>query len=54
LERDEDGYYVVECPSLPGCLSHGKTPDEAMANIREAIEGKIDLRRRKELTAANG
>jgi predicted RNase H-like HicB family nuclease len=49
LERDEDGYYVVECPSLPGCLSQGKTPDEAMANIREAIEGKIDLRRRKGL-----
>ncbi len=47
LERDEDGYYVVECPSLPGCLSQGKTPDEAMANIREAIEGIIDLRRRK-------
>ncbi len=54
LERDEDGYYVVECPSLPGCLSHRKTPDEAMANIREAVEGKIDLRRRNGLTAANG
>jgi predicted RNase H-like HicB family nuclease len=49
LERDEDGYYVVECPSLPGCLSQGKTPDEAMTNIKEAIEGIVDLRRRKGL-----
>ncbi len=49
MERDEDGYYVVDCPSLPGCLSQGKTPDEAMANIKEAIEGIVDLRRRKGL-----
>ena len=49
LEKDEDGYYVTECPSLPGCVSQGKTPDEALANIREAIEGILDLRRRKGL-----
>lgn len=47
LEGDEDGYYVVECPSLPGCLSQCKTPDEAMTNIKEAMEGIVDLRRRK-------
>ena len=41
LEHDEDGYIVVECPSLPGCLSQGRTPDEALANIREAIEGYL-------------
>jgi predicted RNase H-like HicB family nuclease len=35
----EDGYWVVECPSLPGCISQGKTKSEARANIREAIEG---------------
>ncbi len=35
----EDGYWVVECPSLPGCISQGKTKSEAKANIREAIEG---------------
>jgi len=33
----EDGYWVVECPSLPGCISQGKTKDEALANIKEAI-----------------
>ncbi len=35
--RGEDGYWVVECPSLPGCISQGKTREEAVANIREAI-----------------
>jgi predicted RNase H-like HicB family nuclease len=35
----ENGYWVVECPSLPGCISQGKTKAEARANIREAIEG---------------
>jgi predicted RNase H-like HicB family nuclease len=38
LYTDEDGNWVVECPSLPGCNSGGKTRDEALANIREAIE----------------
>jgi predicted RNase H-like HicB family nuclease len=37
LERDEDGVWVVECPSIPGCVSQGETRDEALANIREAI-----------------
>ena len=35
----EDGYWVAECPSLPGCTSQGKTKAKAAANIREAIEG---------------
>ena len=38
LEPDEDGGYVVVCPSLQGCYSQGETVEEAMANIREAIE----------------
>lgn len=38
----EDGYWVAECPSLPGCLSQGRTREEAIANIKEAIEGYID------------
>ena len=39
LERDEDYEgYVVTCPSLPGCYSQGHTVEEALANIREAIE----------------
>jgi predicted RNase H-like HicB family nuclease len=39
--RDEDGYWVVECPSLKGCLSQGKTKQEALANIKEAIAGYV-------------
>jgi predicted RNase H-like HicB family nuclease len=34
----EDGYWVAECPSLPGCISQGKTREAAINNIREAIE----------------
>jgi predicted RNase H-like HicB family nuclease len=37
----EDGYFVAECPSLPGCISQGKTREEAIANIKEAIKGYI-------------
>ena len=37
----EDGYWVIECPSLPGCISQGKTKKEAIANIKEAINGYI-------------
>ena len=37
----EDGFWVVECPSLPGCVSQGETREEAIANIREAIEGYV-------------
>ncbi len=33
----EDGYWVAECPSLPGCISQGKTKEEAIVNIKEAI-----------------
>jgi predicted RNase H-like HicB family nuclease len=41
LYPGENGYWVAECPSLPGCVSQGKTKDEAVTNIREAIEGYI-------------
>ncbi len=37
----ENGYWVVECPSLPGCVSQGKSKEEAIANIKEAIRGYI-------------
>ena len=37
----EDGYWVAECPSLPGCISQGKTKEEAISGIREAIGGYI-------------
>jgi predicted RNase H-like HicB family nuclease len=39
----EDGYFVVECPSLPGCISQGKTREEAIENIREAIQLYIEV-----------
>ena len=42
LEQDEDGIFVVECPSLPGCISQGKTREEALANIKDAVEGYIE------------
>lgn len=38
IETDEDGVYIVSCPVLKGCHSYGKTIDEAIVNIREAIE----------------
>lgn len=39
----EDGYFVAECPGLPGCVSQGKTRDEALANIGEAITGWLEV-----------
>lgn len=39
----EDGYWVAECPSLPGCLSQGTNKDEAVLNIREAIVAYISV-----------
>ncbi|GAA6624300.1 type II toxin-antitoxin system HicB family antitoxin [Scytonema sp. NUACC26] len=41
MYKDEDDYWVVECPSLRGCVSQGKTKEEALANIKEAITGYI-------------
>lgn len=42
VEVDEDGVFIVNCPSIKGCRSYGKTIDEAMNNIREAIESCSD------------
>jgi len=42
LSSGEDGYYVVEVPSLPGCISQGKTREEAIFNIQEAMELYIE------------
>ena len=44
IDRDEDGVWVAECPSIPGCVSQGDTKDEALANIRDAIEHCIEVR----------
>jgi predicted RNase H-like HicB family nuclease len=37
----EDGYWVAECPSLPGCVSQGKTKEEAIENMKEAVNGYV-------------
>ncbi len=42
VEQDEDGIFVAEVPSLPGCISQGKTRDEAVLNIKEAIHTYIE------------
>jgi len=42
LYPGEDGYWVAECPSLPGCVSQGKTKEEAIVHIKEAIQGYIE------------
>ncbi len=49
IEQDEDGMFVAECPNLPGCISQGKTREEALANIRDAIRGYLaSLEKHKE------
>lgn len=42
IEQDEDGVFVANCPTLPGCISQGKTRSEAQANIKEAIQGYLE------------
>ena len=44
LDRDEDGVWIAECPSIPGCVSQGKDKDEALLNIRETIELCLEVR----------
>ena len=44
IDRDEDGVWIVECPSIPGCVSQGATKDEALVNIREAIAVCMEVR----------
>ncbi len=49
IDRDEDGMFVVECPSIPGCVSQGKTKDEALENVKDAIRLCVDVRSEKGL-----
>ncbi len=48
VERDEGGYFVAEVPALPGCLSQGKTKEDAIRNIREAVEGWLEVMESKQ------
>jgi predicted RNase H-like HicB family nuclease len=49
IEMDEDGYYIVSCPSFKGCHSYGKTIDEALKNIREVINICLEETKTEEL-----
>ncbi|RAM53192.1 MAG: type II toxin-antitoxin system HicB family antitoxin [Hapalosiphonaceae cyanobacterium JJU2] len=44
LDRDEDGIWIVECPSIPGCVSQGQTKQEALENIKDAISACLQVR----------
>jgi len=49
IERDEDGVWIVECPSIPGCVSQGATKDKAIENIKDAIKVCLEVRAEKGL-----
>jgi predicted RNase H-like HicB family nuclease len=44
IDRDEDGVWIVECPSIPGCVSQGQTREEAIENIKDAIAACLQVR----------
>ncbi len=44
LDRDEDGIWIVECPSIPGCVSQGQTRQQALENIKDAIGACLQVR----------
>ena len=44
IVKDEDGVYIAECPSIPGCFSQGSTEEEAEINIQEAIKECLEVR----------
>ena len=49
IYQDEEGWYVVECPVIPGCMSQGSTEEEALQNIQEAIQLCLEVRQEKGL-----
>ena len=49
VEKDQDGFYVVECPLFKGCYSQGQTLDEALKNIKEVIELCLEEKENKEI-----
>lgn len=48
IEKDEAGYFTAEVPALAGCLSQGKTREEALENIKEAVEGWLEVMEQKQ------
>ncbi|MEH1830919.1 MAG: type II toxin-antitoxin system HicB family antitoxin [Nostoc sp.] len=53
LDRDEDGVWIVECPSIPGCVSQGQTREEALENIKDAIAACLEVRAELGLSATS-
>ena len=53
ITHGQDGYWVAECPSLPGCISQGQTREDALGNIKEAIEGYIAALEEDDLPVPN-
>lgn len=51
LVQDEDGIFIAECPAIPGCVSQGRTAEDAEINIREAIRECLAVRREQGLPA---
>jgi predicted RNase H-like HicB family nuclease len=49
IDRDEDAVWIVECPAIPGCVSQGKTKEQALENIKEAIALCLEVRAEKGL-----
>jgi predicted RNase H-like HicB family nuclease len=44
VDRDEDGVCIVECPAIPGCVTHGTTHEQALANVKDAIRDCLQVR----------
>ena len=53
IERDEDGVFVVECPAIPGCVSQGRTEEEALNNIQDAIRECVEVRAERRMAAGS-
>ena len=49
IAQDEDGWFIAECPEVPGCVSQGRTKAEAMENVRDAIKECLHVRREQGL-----
>ena len=47
IDRDEDGIWIIECPSIPGCVSQGNIKEEALENVKEAIQLCLEVRAEK-------
>jgi predicted RNase H-like HicB family nuclease len=47
ITRDEDGIFIAECPSIPGCVSQGATEEEAQRNVEDAIRETLEVRAEK-------